>query len=193
MTLGLSMPTLWRLVLRNDKYSSKVFKYFVEYSDKESLKKSRIESERHESTGEARPKSFQEPNPISIPHHGCSGFSVTPMPTCILWWSMFFLVWKLRATNIEYSITVQDHYARIFGLIYIDIFLAPGGWCGVVQRLDQTHGRTGWVPRGWPCPNARWRGNLICNTWSVKTCLYIQKLLYIYIYNVFMKFTLDPW
>ena len=127
MTLGLSMPTLWRLVLRNDKYSSKVFKYFVEYSDKESLKKSRIESERHESTGEARPKSFQEPNPISIPHHGSSGFSVTPMPTCILWWSMFFLVWKLRATNIEYSITVQDHYARIFGLYTLIFFLHQAG------------------------------------------------------------------
>ena len=66
MTLELFMPTLWLIVLRNDKYSSKVFKYFVESSDKESLKKSRTELERLESTGEARPKSFQEPDPNLI-------------------------------------------------------------------------------------------------------------------------------
>lgn len=39
--------------LRNDKYSSKVFRYFVEYSDKESTKRVRTESERQTSTVEA--------------------------------------------------------------------------------------------------------------------------------------------
>lgn len=38
---------------RNDKYSSKVYRYFVEYSDKESVKKSRIEAEKTTSTEEA--------------------------------------------------------------------------------------------------------------------------------------------
>jgi hypothetical protein len=42
----------WQPLLRNDKYSAKVFRYFVEYSDKESSKKSRVESHQHSSTGE---------------------------------------------------------------------------------------------------------------------------------------------
>ena len=39
-------------LLRNDKYSAKVFRYFVEYSEKESSKKSRVESHQQHSTGE---------------------------------------------------------------------------------------------------------------------------------------------
>ena len=39
--------------LRNDKYSKKVFKYFVEYADKQAQKKTRTELERHSSTGQA--------------------------------------------------------------------------------------------------------------------------------------------
>ena len=41
------------LSFRNDKYSQKVFKYFVEYSDKESVKKTRLELERETTTHEA--------------------------------------------------------------------------------------------------------------------------------------------
>ena len=40
------------LELRNDKYSEKVFKYFVDYSDKESKKKVYTESQQHTSTEE---------------------------------------------------------------------------------------------------------------------------------------------
>ena len=39
--------------VRNDKYSSKIFRYFIEYSDKESTKKVRTELERRTSTEEA--------------------------------------------------------------------------------------------------------------------------------------------
>ena len=42
-----------RLWVRNDKYASKVLKYFVEFSDKEATKKVRVESEKRTSTEEA--------------------------------------------------------------------------------------------------------------------------------------------
>jgi hypothetical protein len=38
---------------RNDLYSKKVYRYFVEYSDKEATKKTRLEAHTHTSTGEA--------------------------------------------------------------------------------------------------------------------------------------------
>lgn len=50
------------LQLRPDKYSKKTFKYFVEYSDKESKKKTTIESETRKETQEA-----PEPCPHSYP------------------------------------------------------------------------------------------------------------------------------
>ena len=47
--------TLWHHVAtpRNDKYSSKVFKYFVEYAETETTKKSHTEKETTTTTGEA--------------------------------------------------------------------------------------------------------------------------------------------
>ena len=43
----------YSVLARNDKYSKKVFKYFVEYADKESKKKTLTELERTTTTGEA--------------------------------------------------------------------------------------------------------------------------------------------
>lgn len=40
-------------ILRNDKYSKKVYKYFVEYADKKAKKKSHTEIERHSTQQEA--------------------------------------------------------------------------------------------------------------------------------------------
>ena len=40
-------------IFRNDLYSKKIYRYFVEYSDKEATKKTRLESHQHTSTGEA--------------------------------------------------------------------------------------------------------------------------------------------
>ena len=40
-------------ILRNDKYSKKVYKYFVEYADKKAKKKTHTEIERHSTQQEA--------------------------------------------------------------------------------------------------------------------------------------------
>ena len=45
--------------LRNDKYSAKVFRYFVEYSDKEAVKKTRTEAEKHQSEEAGQERSIR--------------------------------------------------------------------------------------------------------------------------------------
>lgn len=52
--------------LRNDKYSSKVQRYFVEYADKEFDKKTRTELQRHESTEEVGNPGNSNYNQLSL-------------------------------------------------------------------------------------------------------------------------------
>ena len=74
--------TLEHLWPRSDKYSAKVFRYFVEYSEKESTKKSRVESHQQTSTGEAC-------------HVRAKHIHVSVLNECILWIYVIPGLWKI--------------------------------------------------------------------------------------------------
>ena len=128
---------------RNDKYSSKITRYFVEYSDKESTKKTRTEAEKTTSTGEAWDE-FHVMRDIYSCMHACKQWSM----------SMGILQNHLQWPKIWISIADPKGNFYIMNRSHC----AGWWWSSAFAWLGSAHrGATG--RRRWPSPiTCGWRG-----------------------------------